>query len=159
MNLNLFLVGIWTPSSWKIHWNSFHYSFYLFFPKEMFLQKDLYTYIFLLFLGGTQGMIGWWMVKSGLDLNPYVSHFRLAVHLLIAQIILSFIVFLFIKRVTSQDYEKIGISHSSLFFAFSCSIFITVTYGAFMAGLDAGQSFNTWPKMGETFFLRDYFCR
>ena len=61
-------------------------------------QKDLYSYLFLLFLGGTQGLIGWWMVKSGLDLNPYVSHFRLAVHLLIAQIILSFIIFLFLKR-------------------------------------------------------------
>ena len=130
--------------------------FIYFFLKKCFSKKDLYSYIFPL-LGGTQGMIGWWMVKSGLDLNPYVSHFRLAVHLLIAQIILSFIVFLFIKRVTSQDYEKIGISHSSLFFAFSCSIFITVTYGAFMAGLDAGQSFNTWPKMGETFFPEGLF--
>ena len=98
------------------------------------------------------------MVKSGLDLNPYVSHFRLAVHLLIAQIILSFIVFLFIKRVTSQDYEKIRhFPFFIIFCIFSCSIFITVTYGAFMAGLDAGQSFNTWPKMGETFFPEGLF--
>jgi len=131
--------------------------FIFFFIKKCFSQKDLYSYLFLLFLGGTQGLIGWWMVKSGLDLNPYVSHFRLAVHLLIAQIILSFIIFLFLKRVNSQDYESINISHSSLFFIFSFSIFITVTYGAFMAGLDAGQSFNTWPKMGETFFPEGLF--
>jgi cytochrome c oxidase assembly protein subunit 15 len=131
--------------------------FIFFFIKKCFSQKDLYSYLFLLFLGGTQGLIGWWMVKSGLDLNPYVSHFRLAVHLLIAQIILSFIIFLFLKRVNSQDYERINISHSSLFLIFSCSIFITVTYGAFMAGLDAGQSFNTWPKMGETFFPEGLF--
>ena len=131
--------------------------FIFFFIKKCFSQKDLYSYLFLLFLGGAQGLIGWWMVKSGLDLNPYVSHFRLAVHLLIAQIILSFIIFLFLKRVNSQDYESINISHSSLFFIFSFSIFITVTYGAFMAGLDAGQSFNTWPKMGETFFPEGLF--
>ena len=131
--------------------------FIFFFLKKCFSKKDLYSYIFLLFLGGTQGLIGWWMVKSGLDLNPYVSHFRLAVHLLIAQIILSYIVFLLLKRLTLQGYEKISISHSSLFFIFSFSIFITVTYGAFMAGLDAGQSFNTWPKMGETFFPEGLF--
>ena len=131
--------------------------FIFFFLKKCLSKKDLYSYIFLLFLGGTQGLIGWWMVKSGLDLNPYVSHFRLAVHLLIAQIILSYIVFLLLKRLTLQGYEKISISHSSLFFIFSFSIFITVTYGAFMAGLDAGQSFNTWPKMGEAFFPEGLF--
>jgi len=131
--------------------------FIFFFLKKCFSKKELYSYIFLLFLGGTQGLIGWWMVKSGLDLNPYVSHFRLAVHLLIAQIILSYIVFLLLKRLILQGYEKIGLSHSLLFFIFSFSIFITVTYGAFMAGLDAGQSFNTWPKMGETFFPEGLF--
>ena len=131
--------------------------FIFFFLKKCFSKKDLYSYTFLLFLGGTQGLIGWWMVKSGLDLNPYVSHFRLAVHLLIAQIILSFIAFLFLKRLTLQGYEKISSSHSLLFLIFSCSIFITVTYGAFMAGLDAGQSYNTWPKMGETFFPEGLF--
>ena len=77
-----------------------------FFPKNVF-QRFIFLYISS-FLGGTQGLIGWWMVKSGLDLNPYVSHFRLAVHLLIAQIILSFIAFLFLKRLTLQGYEKIS---------------------------------------------------
>ena len=43
------------------------------------------------------------------------------------------------------------------YFLFSHIQYITVTYGAFMAGLDAGQSFNTWPKMGETFFPEGLF--
>ena len=66
--------------------------------KKYFSNEELYSYSFLLFLGGAQGIIGWWMVKSGLDVNPYVSHLRLAVHLIIAQIILSLIAYLFLKR-------------------------------------------------------------
>ena len=41
--------------------------------KKYFSNEELYSYSFLLFLGGAQGIIGWWMVKSGLDVNPYVS--------------------------------------------------------------------------------------
>jgi cytochrome c oxidase assembly protein subunit 15 len=107
--------------------------------------------LFLLFLGGSQGLIGWWMVKSGLDMNPYVSHIRLAIHLIIAQIILSFIAFLFIKRLNIGNYESKFSSHKSIFIFFNLIIFFTVIYGAFMAGLDAGKSFNTWPKMGDSY--------
>ena len=56
--------------------------------KNTFLMKS-YTRIHSFFSWRAQGIIGWWMVKSGLDVNPYVSHLRLAVHLIIAQIILS----------------------------------------------------------------------
>src|SRR5210317_111329 len=131
--------------------------FLFFYIKKCFSNKDLFIYLTLLFLGGMQGLIGWWMVKSGLDINPYVSHFRLAVHLLMAQIILSIIVFLFLKRVTLQSYKNINNTHSALFLIFSLLIFTTVTYGAFMAGLDAGQSYNTWPKMGDKFFPEGLF--
>ena len=67
--------------------------------KKYFSNEELYSYSFLLFLGGAQGIIGWWMVKSGLDVNPYVSHLRLAVHLIIAQIILSLIAYLFLSLI------------------------------------------------------------
>ncbi len=119
--------------------------------KKYFSKMELYSYSFLLFLGGTQGFIGWWMVKSGLDINPYVSHLRLAVHLIIAQIILSFIAYLFIKRIDVGVYKNNFSSHKSIFIFFNIIIFFTVIYGAFMAGLDAGKSFNTWPKMGDDY--------
>ena len=119
--------------------------------KKYFSNEDLYSYSFLLFLGGAQGIIGWWMVKSGLDVNPYVSHLRLAVHLIIAQIILSLIAYLFLKRLDIGIYKNNFSSHKIFFIFFNIIIFFTVIYGAFMAGLDAGKSFNTWPKMGDNY--------
>ena len=119
--------------------------------KKYFSNEELYSYSFLLFLGGAQGIIGWWMVKSGLDVNPYVSHLRLAVHLIIAQIILSLIAYLFLKRIDVGIYKNNFSSHKTFFIFFNIIIFFTVIYGAFMAGLDAGKSFNTWPKMGDNY--------
>ena len=131
--------------------------------KKYFSNEELYSYSFLLFLGGAQGIIGWWMVKSGLDVNPYVSHLRLAVHLIIAQIILSLIAYLFLKRLDIGIYKNNFSSHKTFFIFFNIIIFFTVIYGAFMAGLDAGKSFNTWPKMGDNYipenliFIEDQF--
>ena len=119
--------------------------------KKYFSNEELYSYSFLLFLGGAQGIIGWWMVKSGLDVNPYVSHLRLAVHLIIAQIILSLVPYLFLKRLDIGIYKNNFSSHKTFFIFFNIIIFFTVIYGAFMAGLDAGKSFNTWPKMGDNY--------
>ena len=119
--------------------------------KKYFSNEELYSYSFLLFLGGAQGIIGWWMVKSGLDVNPYVSHLRLAVHLIIAQIILSLIAYLFLKRLDIGIYKNNFSSHKIFFIFFNIIIFFKVIYGAFMAGLDAGKSFNTWPKMGDNY--------
>ena len=119
--------------------------------KKYFSNEELYSYSFLLFLGGAQGIIGWWMVKSGLDVNPYVSHLRLAVHLIIAQIILSLIAYLFLKRLDIGIYKNNFSTHKTFFIFFNIIIFFTVIYGAFMAGLDAGKSFNTWPKMGDNY--------
>ena len=119
--------------------------------KKYFSNEELYSYSFLLFLGGAQGIIGWWMVKSGLDVNPYVSNLRLAVHLIIAQIILSLIAYLFLKRLDIGIYKNNFSSHKTFFIFFNIIIFFTVIYGAFMAGLDAGKSFNTWPKMGDNY--------
>ena len=75
--------------------------------KKSFTKSEYKFYFILLFLGGFQGLIGWWMVKSGLDMNPYVSHIRLAVHLILAQIILSLIFFQLLKRTIKNSYKKI----------------------------------------------------
>ena len=117
--------------------------------KKCFSNQEYKFYFLLLFLGGSQGLIGWWMVKSGLDINPYVSHIRLAVHLIIAQVILALIFFQLLKRNMKDQYKRISTGHYSLFIFFNLVILLTVIYGAFMAGLDAGKSFNTWPRMGE----------
>ena len=100
-----------------------------------------------------QGFIGWYMVSSGLVDRVDVSHYRLAVHLMIAFIILSLIFwnYLDLKNLITPD-KKINYN-LALFFLII--LFIQISIGAFVSGMDAGTIYNTWPKMGSNFFPDD----
>ena len=100
-----------------------------------------------------QGFIGWYMVSSGLVDRVDVSHYRLAVHLMIAFIILSLIFwnYLDLKSLITPD-KKINFN-LALFFLII--LFIQISIGAFVSGMDAGTIYNTWPKMGSNFFPDD----
>jgi cytochrome c oxidase assembly protein subunit 15 len=101
----------------------------------------------LLILGGLQGAMGWYMVKSGLIDEPAVSHYRLAAHLSLAFVLFSLMLWLglgLIQKNKNQG-DKILYGHGwfTLFF-----IIITIVWGAFVAGLDAGLIYNDhFPKM------------
>lgn len=100
-----------------------------------------------LILGGLQGVMGWYMVKSGLIDRPSVSHFRLAAHLSLAFIIYSYLLWLAFDLVGKPKLlgsfcQK---RHGWITFAF---LGLTIIWGAFVAGLDAGLVYNSWPKMG-----------
>ena len=100
----------------------------------------------LLALGGLQGVIGWWMVRSGLVDVPEVSHIRLAVHLLTALLILGALVWV------ALDLRH-GRSRMPLLGIWAlCLLFLQFLFGAYVAGLEAGYAFNSWPLMGEEFF-------
>ncbi len=100
-----------------------------------------------LMLGGMQGVMGWYMVQSGLVDRPSVSHFRLAAHLILAFAIFCYVLW--------QAFElrghKAGSTsfclrrHGWISFAF---VTLTIIWGAYVAGLDAGLVYNTWPMMG-----------
>lgn len=105
----------------------------------------------ILALGGLQGAVGWWMVASGLVDRPSVSHFRLAAHLALALIIFSALWWtaLDLKRpspLTSPlpftGWGKQGGGLACLFL-----LSLTIIWGAFTAGLDAGMAYNTFPLM------------
>ena len=100
-----------------------------------------------------QGFIGWYMVSSGLVDRVDVSHYRLAIHLMIAFIILSLIFwnYLDLKNLITPD-KKINYN-LALFFLII--LFIQISIGAFVSGMDAGTIYNTWPKMGSNFFPDD----
>lgn len=102
--------------------------------------------LILFFLGGLQGAIGWWMVKSGLVDNPHVSHYRLSIHLITAFLTCAFtfwVALSLIYKTPIQGNKKIQ-KYLRLYFIL---VIIQIIYGAFVAGLDAGGGFNTWPKM------------
>jgi cytochrome c oxidase assembly protein subunit 15 len=105
--------------------------------------------IFGLILGSLQGLMGWYMVKSGLIDRPSVSHFRLAAHLTLAYAIFCYLLWLaFDLRGNKADNTSFCIKrHGWITFAF---VTTTLIWGTFVAGLDAGLVYNTWPKMGDS---------
>ena len=97
-------------------------------------------------LGGLQGLMGWYMVKSGLVDIPHVSHFRLAAHLLLAMLILVVLFWLILDLLGVKRVQASGREQKA-----SVVILLLLTLqlllGAFTAGLDAGHGFNTYPLM------------
>ena len=93
------------------------------------------------------------MVSSGLINRVDVSHFRLSLHLIIAFIILSLILWNYLKLNENKN-NKIKINNFYPYI-FLILIFIQITIGAFVSGMDAGLIYNTWPLMGENYFPDD----
>lgn len=110
-----------------------------------FLKKA----IVLFALGGLQGVIGWFMVKSGLSANVYVSHYRLAIHLISAFTVfgVTFWYALGIISPSAASPQESGIK--SLAIVLLGVVILQIIYGAFVAGLKAGYGYPTWPKMGD----------
>ena len=112
--------------------------------------KNLY-FIFLLIC--FQGFIGWYMVSSGLIDRVDVSHYRLSIHLVVAFIILSLILWNFLKfnNFKTTDY-KIKFYLPAFFLLL---IFLQISIGAFVSGMDAGTIYTSWPMMGSSYFPDD----
>jgi heme a synthase len=103
-------------------------------------------------LVGLQGSIGWWMVASGLSERTDVSHFRLAVHLLTALTILAGLVWtaLDLKRLARDpDAKRARFSGYAALVVFILDF--QILYGAYVAGLNAGQVASSWPLMNGSF--------
>ena len=116
------------------------------------LSKDL-KYLSIFALVCFQGFLGWFMVKSGLIDNTDVSHYRLASHLSVALIVLS-LTFWFILDNLRTNKFSIKINNSFLNFFFII-IIIQVILGAFLAGLNGGLLYNSWPDMNGNFLPDD----
>lgn len=100
----------------------------------------------LLFLGGFQGFIGWWMVASGLAERTYVSQYRLTAHLLLACII--FTATMLIARGLAPHSAGAARDGTRRFAGWMVIfILMQIALGALVAGLHAGMTFTTWPLM------------
>jgi cytochrome c oxidase assembly protein subunit 15 len=103
-------------------------------------------------LGGFQGLLGWYMVKSGLVSNPAVSQYRLTAHLLAAILIYGFILWTILNLASGRPYRRLGESSEpgwrKASLALCGMLLLTIITGGFVAGLDAGLIFNSFPLMG-----------
>lgn len=113
----------------------------------------------LLCLGAAQGLIGWWMVKSGLVDNPAVSHIRLATHLMSAFTCFA-VTFWFALQLIYKNQDQLQQNDNKKLLPYVLLLFIVfilqIIFGAFVAGLKAGLVMPTWPKMGNYWYPSDY---
>lgn len=129
---------------------------YVVFAVKGWLQRGLkWKFLALIFLGGLQGFIGWWMVASGIgetnrvDVAPY----RLMVHFSLALLIICYIYWLW------QDITLKTVRHRSsglVFPVLLVLVFLQMASGALVAGMDAGRTYTDWPRMAGEFFPTGY---
>jgi heme a synthase len=107
----------------------------------------------LLALGTLQGAIGWWMVASGLVDRPEISHVRLAIHLLAAFAIFAALIWvaLDLGRLARDPGVRPARMPTVAIWTLS-ALALQFMFGAYVAGLEAGYAFATWPKMGDQWF-------
>ena len=110
----------------------------------------------LFLLGGMQGALGWWMVSSGLADRVDVSQYRLAAHLSLAVLLFALMFWLGLSLLS---LKTVSISTSLRRYSYGLLglVFVQIVLGAFVAGLRAGRTFNTWPLMDGKFFPDGYF--
>ncbi len=99
----------------------------------------------------SQGLMGWYMVKSGLVNVPEVSHYRLAAHLSLAFSVfgLSWWMLLDLDKEHDSTFDKKAVSYRSWAIGFLLLLCAQIAYGAFVSGMKAGYGFNTFPMMGN----------
>jgi cytochrome c oxidase assembly protein subunit 15 len=122
--------------------------FLVFAARGYISTREWPKYLMMFVLGGLQGVIGWYMVKSGLVDNPHVSQYRLTVHLVAAFLIYAYMFWvalsLLFPRTSDERHPWFGKT-----VAVTSLVSITVISGGFVAGLKAGKIYNTFPMMGD----------
>jgi len=102
----------------------------------------------ILALGGLQGVIGWWMVASGLSERTEVSHLRLATHLMAAMLIYGVLIWTALDLLDRARSARLR-PWPAVALAVAAG---QLVLGAFTAGLRAGYAFASWPLMGDRWF-------
>ncbi len=129
----------------------------IFFAATKRIGAKLGARLGLLFLlGGAQGALGWWMVSSGLTERIDVSQHRLAAHLGLAVLLYAAIFWTALDLVSAPRQRAHPLAPFAV--ALAGGVFLQIILGAFVAGLRAGRTFNTFPLMDGRFFPEGYFA-
>ncbi len=127
----------------------------IYFSFKTEIKKLLNIYIIFL-LVCFQGFIGWYMVSSGLVDRVDVSHYRLSVHLFIAFVILTCLLWSYLNIINKSQKNFFLNSAETISIKFLIFLtFLQIILGAFVSGLDAGKIYQTWPLMNESYFPSD----
>jgi cytochrome c oxidase assembly protein subunit 15 len=132
----------------------FFIPFVYFLIKKQLTKSTLKKSAILMVMGGFQGFLGWYMVKSGLVDRPDVSHFRLAAHLTTAFITFAYTFWVAMDLIFPST-KSIDKKFRNLIRWGLAVLLLQIIYGAFVAGLDAGFIHNNWPLMNEGKFIHE----
>ncbi len=128
---------------------------FLFFLAKGYLRPKLVPKLLGLFcLGGLQGLLGWYMVKSGLVNVPHVSQYRLTAHLGLAVLIYASLLWLAFELLAPERgvRDRAAAGWSKLSLVLVGLVFVMILSGGLVAGTRAGLAYGTWPLMGTEFF-------
>jgi cytochrome c oxidase assembly protein subunit 15 len=127
---------------------------FLFFAFKRRIKKGLMPKLVLMFfLGGLQGLLGWYMVKSGLVNDPHVSQYRLTAHLGAAVLIYGYMLWVAFGLLLrgSEVNRSAARRYTGFSLALLVLIYLMILSGGLVAGTRAGFAYNTWPLMGGLF--------
>ena len=116
--------------------------------------------VILFLLGGCQGLLGWYMVKSGMVDNPRVSQYRLTAHLGLAVAIYAYMLWLAFDLL----YTKAGAQfarhrpYARWSLLLVALVYLMILSGGLVAGTRAGFAYSTWPLMGDSFIPRGLYA-
>ncbi len=123
--------------------------FIFFFARGYIRANEWAKYLLMFALGGMQGLLGWYMVKSGLIDVPHVSQYRLTAHLVAAFIIYAYMLWVAMSLLFPRGENASKHPWYGKTLALFVLVSITVISGGFVAGLKAGKIYNTFPMMGD----------
>lgn len=115
-----------------------------------FSQKEVFIYLFAIILLFAQGLMGWYMVQSGLINEPHVSHFRLSAHLLLACLLYMILLWQFLHhfsyKITIERAKNFSLCRRLILLS-NLLLLAQIVLGGFVAGLKAGLIYNEFPLM------------
>lgn len=124
--------------------------FIYFVIKKQFNGSWIRKLLVIFLLGGLQGFVGWVMVASGLDGDPWVDPSKLTIHLMLALIVYMYLIWLALSYRKKAIITEHPTAHKNIKWVLAF-ILIQIALGGLMAGTDAGRLYNTYPLMNGQF--------
>ncbi len=130
--------------------------FVVFLIRRQIPRRLIWRCLGLLVLGGLQGLVGWWMVASGLSERVSVAPERLSLHLGLALMLFVTVVWTALDAFAGQPRQASVTRWRTGALVFLGAVLIQCLLGALVAGADAGMVYNDWPLMNGQAFPADY---
>ncbi|MDH3303725.1 MAG: COX15/CtaA family protein [Gammaproteobacteria bacterium] len=127
----------------------FFIPFVVFVIRGYIRNNELPKYLLMFVLGGLQGLLGWYMVKSGLVDVPHVSQYRLTAHLVAAFLIYAYMFWVAMSLLFPAPGNTAKHPWYGKTLGLTVLLTVTIISGGFVAGLKAGKIYNTFPMMGD----------